>query len=230
MKLTDDTLCILQNFASIQPNIVVEHEALQLKTVSEARNIMALADIEESFPCDFGIYDLNEFLSAIRLIDNPIFTFNDKRKIEVLSSKGTAGLDYFCSNPEILTHPKNSINEPKYEIKLTLSEEDLSAIKKAAGVLNCEIVSLINEDGEIWAIVSEPNNNTSNAYRIKITKGDFADFPDFNFDLLISNLKILTGSYTLELSSKQLSKWTFQSKTKNIIYWIALESTSSYNK
>jgi len=230
MKLSTETLKVLQNFATINPNIVVEEKTKLLKTVSEAKNIMAIAEISEDISASFGIYDLNEFLSATRLIDKPTFTFGDQM-IEVKSESGTEGLDYFCSNPEILTHPKKDIKDPTYEVCVVLSDAQITQIKKAASVLGCETVSLTHEagDSKIWAVVSDPTNKSSNAYRLEIADGrDYVDIPVFSFDYMISNLKIVSGDYTVSLSSRRISKWALIN-AGSITYWIALENSSSYD-
>jgi len=230
MNLSNETLSILQNFATINANIVVEENTGKLKTISEAKNIMATADISEQIDATFGIYDLNEFLSAIGLIDQPSFTF-DEKMIAVDSSSGTEGLNYFCSNSEILTHPKKDINDPDYEVTLQVPEALLAQIKKAASVLRCETVSLTKDEDsdEVWAVVSDPTNNSSNAFRVQVASDPaFESLPSFSFDILISNLKIVNGDYELNLSSRSISKWVLTSGA-NITYWIALEKTSEYN-
>ena len=60
MKLSDKTLTILKNFAGINNSILVK-EGTNLRTISVAKNIHAEATIEEDFPREFGIYDLNQF-------------------------------------------------------------------------------------------------------------------------------------------------------------------------
>ena len=77
MKLSNDTLNVLKNFASINPNLVFK-PGQKLKTISEAKTILASADIVEDFPVEFGVYDLNEFLSVYNLIEDPELEFEDK--------------------------------------------------------------------------------------------------------------------------------------------------------
>ena len=64
VSISNDTLSVLRNFSSINPNVVLK-PGQEVKTISEAKNILAIADIDENFPTEMGIYDLNEFLSAI---------------------------------------------------------------------------------------------------------------------------------------------------------------------
>ena len=64
MKLSDNTLTVLKNFAGINNSILVK-EGSRLRTISVAKNILAEADIKEDFPRDFAIYDLNQFLNCL---------------------------------------------------------------------------------------------------------------------------------------------------------------------
>ena len=58
MKLSDNTLTILKNFAGINNSIIVK-TGNTLRTISVANNIYAEATITEEFPRNFAIYDLN---------------------------------------------------------------------------------------------------------------------------------------------------------------------------
>ena len=70
MKLSENTINLLKNFAGINPNMVFKAGS-SIATIAEAKNIMASATVTETFPQEFGIYDLNEFLSTLTLVDNP---------------------------------------------------------------------------------------------------------------------------------------------------------------
>jgi len=59
MELNDGTLQVLKNFSGINQNILIK-QGNTLKTISEARNVLARATLKEDFTKDFGIYDLNE--------------------------------------------------------------------------------------------------------------------------------------------------------------------------
>ena len=67
MKLSNETLAILKNFSTINPSISFK-KGNKLATVSSLHNIVAYADIEETIPVDFCIYDLNKFLSLISML------------------------------------------------------------------------------------------------------------------------------------------------------------------
>ena len=102
MQISKETLEVLSNFASINPNISIS-PGQQLKTIAEAKNIMASAEITEDFPQEFGIYDLNEFLSVLGLVDDPNLDFSED-SVKVLGSG--ANVKYFYSQKEMLTTPE----------------------------------------------------------------------------------------------------------------------------
>ena len=49
-----------------------------LRTVSVQKNILAEAKVDETFASDFAIYEVNRFLSAVSLFENPDFVFGEK--------------------------------------------------------------------------------------------------------------------------------------------------------
>ena len=225
MKLSENTITLLQNFATIQPNILMGKEPNKLKTVSEARNIFCIADIAEVFADEVGVYDLTELLSAISLIKDPEFTINGN-VISIDSADSKAGIKYACANTSILTVPSQDITDPEYEISLPLSEVNLVAIKRAASILCHDTFSIIKtpDSESIVVKVHDLGNKSSNSWTSTVGKalGDCS----FNFHFKISNLKILPGNYKLSLSSKLISRWVCEQMP--VSYWIAIEHTSKY--
>lgn len=225
MRLSTQTIEILRNFASINSNIVIE-EGQTIRTISEAKNILAKVTVEETFPQEFGIYDLSEFLSVLRLVDEPKLTFADKHCV-VGDSSGRSNIKYFFSDTEMLTKTTKDVRMPEGNIKLTLDENTLGNVKAAASALgHSELVIQDGGDGLAKLTVTTLENATANTYSIDIPAT--SDIATYKFVYNINNLKILTGTYDVEISSKLISKLT---NTENgLQYWIALEKTSTYGE
>ena len=100
MQLSDSTLDILRNFSSINQNILIKADS-PIKTISEARNVVAKAEIPEKFVKDFGIYDLNEFIGVTGLVNNPSLHFNDDF-VMISDESGRSSVKYFYSAEETL--------------------------------------------------------------------------------------------------------------------------------
>ena len=223
MELSENTLQILKNYAGINSNIVF-NEGNNIQTISEAKNVLSAASTVEDFPQNFGIYDLNEFLNVLGLVDVPNLSF-EKDYVLISDSSGRSKVKYFFSDPDMLTSPSKKIVMPQCEVQFTLDANTLSRIKRAAAALGHDEVLITGKEGVLSLSVVDSQNSTSNAFSIDID-GEFPSDTGFNFILGISNLKILTGDYDVEISSKLIS--CFKHKDLNVKYWIALEKTSSY--
>ncbi len=60
MKLSNETLSVLKNFASINQGILFK-PGKTIRTISTHKNILAEAVVSEEIPKEFGVYDLNNF-------------------------------------------------------------------------------------------------------------------------------------------------------------------------
>ena len=102
MKLSDNTLTILKNFAGINQSILVK-TGNKLRTISVAKNILAEAIITEDFPKDFGIYDLNQFLNGLNLHTDPELDFTNDSHIVI--REGKRRVKYFFADPAVIISP-----------------------------------------------------------------------------------------------------------------------------
>ena len=91
MKLSNDTRDVLKNYSTINANLLVS-SGNKIATMSQMKNIVSLATLPDTFENEFAIYDLNEFLSAMSLFEDPDLTFGDS---SVNISQGGQSLNYF---------------------------------------------------------------------------------------------------------------------------------------
>jgi len=223
MELSSRTVEILRNFSTINPNIVVNGGNV-LKTMSIAKNIVSRAEIEESFPNTFGIYDLSEFLSVLSLVDRPSITFGDNF-CTVSDGSGLSSVKYFYSDPEMLSAPKKDIVMPECEVKFLLTNDTLGKIKRASSALGYDNISIRPNGKSIEINVVDANDKTSNSYSV-LVEGEFPEWDDFNFIMGVSNMKLLGGDYEVSISTKLISH--FKSVNSETQYFIALEKSSTY--
>lgn len=223
MQLSNRTVEILRNFGGINPNIVIS-EGNVLKTMSAARNVLASAEIEETFPNKFGIYDLSEFLSVINLVDSPTVTFSE-HYCTISDGAGLSSVKYFYSDPEMLTSPNKEIIMPQTEVKFILNNDTLNRIKRAASALGHSEISIKPAGGSVELSVVDSKDATSNSFSVTV-EGDYAEGAEFEFFLSVANLKVLGEDYEVGISSKLISN--FASLESELQYFIALEKTSTY--
>jgi len=219
MKLSTETISVLKNFSTINANLMVKAGS-SLSTMSAMKNIIAKADVAEEFTTPFAIYDLNEFLSALSLFGKPDLEFDDE--FVTITEEGTSkSLKYWFSDPSVVTTPSKEISMPSTELTFNLSSDTLNEITKAAAVIGVPDMALAG--GKL--MVTDKKNSTANAYETSLDVGDVS--ADYKFWFKVENLKLIPGSYDVEVSSKKISHFTH---TKlGVQYWIALEPESSYN-
>jgi hypothetical protein len=213
---------VLKNFATINPNIVIEQGNV-IRTLSEGKNIFGKAIVDLDFPVKFGIYDLNEFLNVLGLVDEHSLTFNDKNVV-VNDNVGLSKVKYFFTDTDYLTTSNKDIAMPSTEVKFNLTNDTLNKLKRAASALGHDVVSIRPNNGAISLTVFDKDNPTSNSFTIDVD-GSY-EGSDFDFIITISNLKLIPKDYQVEISSKLISH--FINKESNVEYWVALEKSSKY--
>ena len=224
MQLSESTLAVLKNFATIQPNVVL-NEGNVVKTIAEAKNVMAVAKLDQSFDKEVGIYNLDEFLAVLGLVDTPDLNFQDDF-VTVQSGTGRSSVKYFYSDIGILTSPAKDIPMPEAEVQFTLDEATFKKVLRAAGALGHEKMTITATDGGVLLTVVDNTDATSNAFEIVVP--GTVESENFTFVMNIANLKLISGDYDVEVSSRLISKFTNQSA--DICYYIALEKSSTYGE
>lgn len=218
MKLSKDTIAIFKNFSSINSNLIIKPGS-NLSTISAGKNIIACAVVDEEFPSQFGIYDLNEFLGAFSLFQDPELTFTDKH---VTIKEGKNSVRYFGAASNVLTETPTPKALPTPDIEFDLSAQMLTQIQRVASVLKVADFSLIG-DGETIAIsVGDKTNPTGNSYSSEVGVTDKV----FKVNMKVENLKMLQTDYRVAIGAKKVAR--FQATNQQLMYYVAIEKDSTF--
>jgi len=221
MKLSDNTLTVLKNFAGINNSILVKR-GNKLRTISVARNIFAEAEITEEFAREFAIYDLNQFLNGLSLHKDPDLDFTEESHITI--REGKRKVKYFFADPNVIVSPpEKEIQLPSKDVCFQVDSVTLEKLVKASAVYQLPDLSAVGEAGVIRLVVRDKKNDTSNEYSITVGETD----KEFTFNFKVENIKIIPGAYDVIVSEKLLSQFT--NSAYNLKYYIALEPDSSFN-
>lgn len=218
MKLSKETVNLFKNFASINTNLLLK-PGNEVSTISGQKNVVSDTTVTENFPKDFGIYDLNEFLGALSLFEDPDLDFQDKY---VVIKEGGSSIKFFAADPSVLTVPKNKINFPEADIEFTLTATMLNMISRTSSVLKVEDLQVVGDGSSINLQVGDKKNATGNSYSCfagNTTK-------KFKANIKVDNLKMLPGDYIVTISNKKISR--FKSTAGDLVYYVAVESDSSF--
>ena len=220
MKLSESTLSLLKNFSTINQSILFK-QGSRLRTISVMKNILAEATINEEFPKDFGIYDLNQYLNGLALHNNPELNFEADNYVVI--KEGRSRSKYFFADPSvIITPPEKSIELPSEDVTFDLSTDQLDKLLKAAAIYQLPDLSVVGGDGVVKVLVRDKKNDTSNDYSVIVGETEST----FSFNFKVENIKILPGTYSVVVSQKLLSRFT--NKNQDLVYYIALEPDSTF--
>jgi hypothetical protein len=224
MKLSNETLSVLKNFGAINQGILFK-KGKTLKTVSSHKNILAEVTIKEDIPAEFGVYDLNNFLSVVSLHkDDPTFDFDDKHVV-ICGNKGRSKIKYrFCEPTMIVTPPEKQLTMPTAEITFSLTAEDFDWIMRAASVLSSPQVAIESDGKKVNIVTLDLQNDSAHTDSLELADGNGAKY---RMVFKTENLsKILAGAYDVSISSKGISH--FQHKNVPLQYWITTEQGSKF--
>ena len=215
MRLSKETYNILKNFAAINSNILIQPGNI-LKTVSAGKNIYVEAKVTEDFDIDVPIWDLNKFLGIISMFNNPDLEFHDTH---VVITNGRSSVTYYYSEPSLLTVPTREIKMPATVTRFDLDEKDLNEILKASSVLQVSDLRMVGADGKFIISVDDSGQSTSNSFEIVIDENYTGK--DFEGTINVSEIKFISGSYSVELTDTIISKFTH--KSLDLSYYIAIK-------
>jgi hypothetical protein len=218
MKLSENTINVLKNFATINPSLLVK-PGNALTTISPQKSIFAKATVEESFPRQFAIYELSKFLGVLSLFKEPDLDFGDKQLTIVA---GRQSVSYTYADPDmIVSPPSKDITFPSADIEFDISQEELQRVVRATAVLQLPDIAVVGNGQKVQVTATNAKNPTTDVFSIDVGESDKTFNVIFKADNII---KLLSGNYNVKISMKGLSQFT----SDNITYFVATEVSSNY--
>lgn len=215
MKLSNETLTVLKNFASINQGIEFK-KGTKLATISQSKAVLAEASLKDSFPDEFCVEDLNEFLSVYHSYDKPDLIFDDKN-INFKSGRGET--KFRKTAPEMIYKPPGkSLVLPSDDVKFTLTAEDYSAIIKQASLISAPNIAVQSDGTTMELVAFDASNDAAHISTIELGSDD----KKYKIVFKTENIKMLPGSYEVTISFKGFAH--FKNTKDEIQYWIAFEA------
>ena len=226
MKLSDKTIKVLKNFSSINQSMLFRTGSI-IRTKSTTDTIAAQAVVEEMFPFEFGIYDLNQFLSVTSLFEDPEFDFQENH---VIISSGDSSSNYYYTDKDMIVAPKDITPEFQKALGFNLTESDVKSLVQAANVMQLPniVIESKSDEQEIIITARDGKNPTSNNFTRKV--GETMLSTSFKYVLLVENIKLLPHSYDVSIISDPGMVVEFSSKYDKIKYWAPVEQGSKFNE
>lgn len=224
MKISSKTLSLLQSFAQISSNLLVK-PGNKLATRNAVNSIQARAVVDETFPRQFAIYDLNQLLSLISVSHNPDVEFGEKSL--TLRSENGGEMEYFYADESLVTAPNE--NPPQLEdvYTFTLTASDIQTIVKTASIVSATMLNIVSDKGKVTLSINDPKNSTSHSYKKPLGESSVS----FNVKMAIDSFKVVADEYTVRVAhavakTGKVVVFFFESTSSDLTYLIAADSTS----
>jgi len=221
MKLSDQTVSVLKNFANINSGIFFEQGKV-IRTVAPTKAILAKANITEEIPRNFGIYDITKMLGSYSLFEYPEVEFDDKY-IVIEDKKNKRNVKYWVCDPELIVRPPEGkeIALPSEDVNFVLGSDALDFTIKQASVLSLPEIGIIGNGADITISALDSQTNETSSEQV-VGETD----KNFKFVFKFENItKLMAKNYNVSLSKKGLSK--FVSSDNVIEYFVAIELANS---
>jgi len=216
MKLSNETLTVLKNFSLINQGIQFKSGS-KLKTISSGKTVLAQAILKDSFPRDFCVYDLNQFLSVHSLFkDSAEIDFEESN---IIFKNGRNKVKYRMTAKEmIVTPPEKELTLPSVDCSFNLSADDYDSIMRTASVLSSPHIGVKCSGEEIEMVAFDANDESAHTNSIQVGTDD----KSYKIVFKTENIKLIPGSYDVSISFKGIAH--FKNVKEAIEYWIAFEA------
>ena len=214
ITLSKNTVEILKNFCNINRSIIFS-PGNKITTISVADNVFAEANVDESFPQEFAIYELQEFLQGVTLLPDNIISFDNESYLKIKSGRST--IKYYFSDSSLIKRAPDKLEFPQADVEFSLTEKEILSLLRTASLYELPDLSVIGDGESITVVVCNKNNETAHTFSIVVGETD----KTFSYNMKMENLKIMDGDYKISISSKLISK--FENLKCDLTYYIALE-------
>ena len=222
MKISDNTIQILKNFSTINTGLKIKQGNV-IRTISPNSTVFAEAIVNENFPKEFALYDLNKLLAKISLYKDADIDFNDTNLSISNNNRNKMDTIRYSAPKVVVSPPDKTINIPSPDCELSISQDDIDWMRKSANISRLPIFVFESDGESIYFSASDPSKDDADTTKIRLGDGDGNKFV---VNIKSDNFKLLDGSYDVSISKKGLAR--FKHKTINITYFIAIESNSKF--
>lgn len=228
MKISKQTIQLLSNCAKIRESINFG-AGNQIRTKDSSQAFNAIIEIDEEFPRDFCVYDLNSFIAALKIFNEPEIEFKESNMV-IKDSNGKAKINYAYTNPiliQVMSDYSKLISLDNKICTFSLTNAQFNELSSAAslfGVDDIEFRAVTKETILVTATTSSGiKRDTDNSYSVSIDVDveDFDKFTQLNISTMKSLLKLMPLDYEVRIYaySPQTYMLEFVDESQKIKYY-----------
>lgn len=213
MKIDRDELQALKNFTQLNDSIVINEEKF-FASIAKSGAVLGSFHHFHTFPKQFGIYDIRQFINVLSLFENPELDFGENI---ITISDGGAEVEYhMCDLALLKSIVVSKLPNLDFDDHFELKSEELDKITTASSIMDFDMISI--SDGKLKAF-NKTMRQQSNTFELDI---DLTT--DKEVVIKTENLKIPHVNYNVQVSDRVVH---FQSETTKYgsyyQFWVSTE-------
>jgi hypothetical protein len=220
MKLSEKTIAVLQGFSAINSGLWLMPGKHQ-ETVDQLEDGMAaFADLEEDFPCEFGIINLGVFLANLSNFSEPSIEFDDGH---IYITDGEYEMLWHGVSHTLIKRPQDKKIKFNSRLDFELPQSALEKARKFASVNKHPHITFLGNKNGLFVEVTDkkakkydPKNPIT--HRVTDYRGD-----DFE---MIFNARYFNGlvgaKYNVSLNLDNIARFVTTDET--VSYYMSVES------
>lgn len=214
-KFSTQTIAIMKHFNHIHPTMFFR-EGSELRS-HNTQNLMGIAQIEETIPKEFRIYDLAKFMGILSAFGDPTIKFNDTYL--TISNSNEKKYDYRFANPNTVFEPSEGEVDMENPLEpFNLTKKNLQELIKVISISGHPEAAFVGENGKLSIQSFHPKDATVDTYENIIGTTD----KTFKVRLKHKDLVLLMPEdYTVTLADNAC---LFVNPSAKLKYYIAPEA------
>lgn len=236
-QISKRTLEFLNTFRNISSSFGADAGRV-LTTMSKSGIVIACATVEDTFPHDWYIYDLNEFLSTVNIFGKDATFDFGASAVRIGNETGTSSVMYHYADKKMIKNKPEMIpsNVGDIQYSFTVEAGQLETLFKGGSILGSNVIS-VHSDGKTPVVLKSHNTKLPCSNFVEVKVGDTYDkLFDLHFSTEnISGGKIYPGSYIVSIGMKRhkgkvyfFSKW--EHTELPLYYLVSLEHSSHFGE
>jgi len=220
MILSNETLNVLRNFASINQGLEFK-AGNKLATISPGRSVLAQATLNDVFPQDFCIYDMNEFLSVHSLFKTSVELDFDAANVTFTGERSKIQFRV-AEKKTIVVPPEKTLKLREIDCAFSMSSVIYDELMKTAKVLSSPHIAVRSDGETIQLVAFDANNDGKHNNSIEVGSGNGKKY---TIVFKTENFKMIQSGYDFEICFDGIAH--FKNNKDDIAYWVATETKES---
>lgn len=229
MKLTKQTIEIISSLSKINDGLVFKTgNVLRARAKGAPNPIVEVQFASQSFPTDFALYNINQFLTMLSMFDVPVLEFGETELlIKDEQSTRSARIKY-ASEKNIVHMPYASkIKEQPIALQFKLLSGDLKSLIKAGSTL-ASPEYVFQSDGSKFIVGTFNHKNSGiDKYQVELQPDLIPDDP-FTVIITADHLQLLNRDYTVYVAKSGLVRFCSENDHDTINYWITVHEKTTF--